>query len=74
MRFYEIFIFSVQIADIPKTFHQNNLIGDINDDNTIDILDVVSLVNLILGITDQNVDADINLDNMAFAVLLLIVN
>ena len=42
---------------------QNNLIGDINNDNTIDILDVVSLVNLILGITDQNVDADINLDN-----------
>ena len=42
---------------------QNNLIGDINNDNTIDILDVVSLVNLILGITDQNIDADINLDN-----------
>ena len=42
---------------------QNNLIGDINNDNTIDILDVVLLVNLILGITDQNVDADINLDN-----------
>tara|TARA_B000000441_G_C21679458_1_gene312485 strand:- start:200 stop:751 length:552 start_codon:yes stop_codon:yes gene_type:complete len=40
---------------------QNSILGDINTDNSINILDVVLLVNIILGI-DQGIGADINQD------------
>ena len=40
---------------------QNSILGDINSDNSINILDVVLLVNIILGI-DQGIGADINQD------------
>ena len=40
---------------------QNSILGDINSDSSINILDVVLLVNIILGI-DQGIGADINQD------------
>ncbi|MAQ43170.1 MAG: hypothetical protein CMG25_01605 [Candidatus Marinimicrobia bacterium] len=42
---------------------QNNMIGDINNDSSIDILDVVLLVNIVLGV-DQADGADINQDDL----------
>jgi len=45
-----------------------NYLGDLNDDFTIDILDIVSLVNIILNVNEnptdcELVDADYNVDN-----------
>tara|TARA_Y100000996_G_scaffold188686_1_gene147426 strand:+ start:1357 stop:2691 length:1335 start_codon:yes stop_codon:yes gene_type:complete len=42
---------------------QNNIIGDINNDSSVDILDVVLLVNIILGV-DQTNGVDINQDDL----------
>ena len=41
---------------------QNNLIGDLNLDQSIDILDVILLVNIILGFSDTSNESDINFD------------
>ncbi|MAJ43134.1 MAG: hypothetical protein CMF96_00130 [Candidatus Marinimicrobia bacterium] len=41
---------------------QNNLIGDINLDNTIDVLDIILIVNMILSNT-ENDSGDLNSDN-----------
>lgn len=41
----------------------NNLIGDINNDQIVDILDIVLTVNIILGNIEGNIYADINNDN-----------
>ena len=40
-------------------------LGDINNDSAIDILDIISLVNMILGINEENLDsADMNFDGV----------
>jgi len=60
--------------DINPTYHtydkknyvfnvyRNQILGDINSDDTINVLDVVILVNIILGNSDETSNADINLD------------
>ena len=48
------------LAKLSKILY-NSISGDINSDNSINILDVVLLVNIILGI-DQGIGADINQD------------
>ena len=37
--------------------------GDVNNDNNVDVLDVVLVVNMILGSESQNFSADLNNDN-----------
>ena len=44
--------------------YRNQMIGDINLDNTINVLDVVILVNIILGNSEQTSNADINSDGI----------
>ena len=44
--------------------YRNQMIGDINLDNTINVLDVVILVNIILGSSEETSNADINLDGI----------
>ena len=39
-----------------------SMLGDINNDSTIDVLDAVLLVNIVLGISTSNSNADINQD------------
>jgi len=39
-----------------------NVSGDINEDGNVNVLDVILMVNMILGITDVDVPADINND------------
>jgi DNA-binding beta-propeller fold protein YncE len=54
-----------------------NLLGDINIDNVIDILDIVLIVNYILGNIDyfDSIDADLNYDGIIDIVdILLVVN
>ena len=40
----------------------DSMLGDVNSDNLINILDVILVVNIILGINDFNNLADINID------------
>ena len=42
----------------------SSLIGDINSDGVVNILDVVVLINIILGAEDENVACDLNGDNI----------
>ena len=44
--------------------YRNQMIGDINLDNTINVLDVVILVNIILGNSEQTSNTDINSDGI----------
>ena len=50
------------------------LLGDLNDDGIINILDVVSLINIILGVSEDNSIGDLNQDeifNVLDVVLLI---
>tara|TARA_B100002051_G_scaffold32482_2_gene25359 strand:+ start:1662 stop:2996 length:1335 start_codon:yes stop_codon:yes gene_type:complete len=58
-----IAIDSGQFGFLKLNTIQNNMIGDINNDSSIDILDVVLLVNIVLGV-DQADGADINQDDL----------
>ena len=49
----------------PLDYLEQSTPGDINDDNTINILDVVLLVNIILGSNDFVSEADLNGDGIA---------
>jgi len=42
----------------------SSLPGDLNDDGTVNILDVVLLVNIVLGIEDFNPAGDMNTDGL----------
>lgn len=52
-----------QIIDILTNNYQNNIIGDINSDELVNVLDVVLIVNLILS-SSFDTSADINEDNV----------
>ena len=42
----------------------SSLLGDVNDDGVINILDIIQLVNIILGIENYNSMADVNSDGI----------
>ena len=49
--------------------------GDINYDNNINIVDVVSLVNVILGLSDSSIICDINSDGTVNVIdVIILVN
>ena len=41
---------------------RNQILGDINSDNTVNVLDVVILVSIILGNAEETPNSDVNLD------------
>ena len=50
------------------------LVGDINSDGVVNILDVVGLINIVLGLVDENSAGDLNSDgsvNVLDVVLLV---
>ena len=49
----------LKLSDIQSNI---SMLGDINNDSTIDVLDAVLLVNIVLGISASNSNADINQD------------
>ena len=55
---FDDFTFSVNVKDDFQ-------VGDVNMDGSVDISDVVALVNMILGSTEMNVAADVNNDSQA---------
>ena len=58
-----IAIDSGQFGFLKVSNVQSDLIGDINNDSSIDVLDVVLLVNVVLGLS-QSEGTDINQDSM----------
>ena len=47
-----------------KGIGESNLLGDVNQDFVIDVLDIISLVEIILGSSDYINNADLNNDNI----------
>ena len=59
----------------PDSYFNSFIIGDINQDGDIDILDVVLLVNMILGEISTDVSADLNSDSTVDVLdIVLLVN
>ena len=44
-------------------FEQESLLGDLNGDNNLNVLDVIILVNMALGNTEIDLNGDMNADN-----------
>ena len=42
----------------------NTLSGDVNEDGTINVLDIILIVNIILGLNDYTSAADVNSDTI----------
>jgi len=55
---------SVTLGDCVEMDFSSSLLGDINDDGVINVLDVVGLVNIVLGIEDFNPAGDMNNDGL----------
>ena len=54
---------------------ENYILGDINSDQVVDLLDIISTVNIILGHSDFNQNADLNNDNaINIQDIILIIN
>ena len=45
-------------------FDNTNFLGDLNEDGTINVLDIISTVNIILGTSDFNSNGDMNQDSI----------
>ena len=59
----------------PEFFDSQYMLGDVNGDETIDILDVVICVNIVLGSADSNPAADMNSDGIVNVLdIILIIN
>jgi len=52
----------VTLGSCTEMNFTNNLYGDINEDDIVNILDVVILVNMVLGLSDSTLAADLNND------------
>jgi len=64
-----------QLAPDGNYCPQNQLQGDINSDNIVNILDVISCINIILGYSDTIVLADLNNDNVVDVLdIIILVN
>ena len=54
----------VALGDCTALIFSSFTLGDLNDDGTVNILDVVLLVNIVLGIEDFNPAGDMNTDGL----------
>ena len=52
------------IRDILEDHYQQSILGDVNEDGVINVLDVIGLVNIILG-SQFDSNADINSDGVS---------
>jgi len=55
---------SIALGDCAEMDFSSSLLGDINDDGVINVLDVVVLVNIVLGIEDEIPAGDLNSDGV----------
>ena len=47
---------------LPFIIINDGLLGDLNDDQTLNIEDIILMVNMILDLIDDDIDADMNED------------
>ena len=65
----------LSVIPITITFIDNSVVGDINGDEIINVLDVVIIVNLIVNNAEYNEDADLNDDGIINVLdIVLLVN
>ena len=51
------------------------MLGDINNDGTISVLDVISMINMVLGNANIDMVADVNFDGTVVVIdIILVVN
>ena len=55
---------NVNLGGCVEMNFSNSILGDINDDGMVNVLDVVLLVNIVLGLSEGNSSADINNDGV----------
>ena len=66
---------TVRAIKYSYDFFQLNNIGDLNNDGFINILDVIILVNVILGVVESNDSFDFNNDNFVDILdIILLIN
>jgi len=66
----------VTLGDCTEMPFSNSILGDLNDDGLVNVLDVVVLVNMVLGLAGQNPAGDLNNDgliNVLDVVILVII-
>jgi len=63
---YTLNVFTDNQMDLQQTiiFDNNMVIGDLNGDYIVNILDILIMVNIIMGSIDDPGNADINDDNI----------
>ena len=54
----------VTLGDCTEMFYSSTIYGDLNGDALVNVLDVVVLVNMVLGLADSTNSADLNNDNI----------
>jgi len=55
---------NVTLGSCSAIEFSSSIPGDLNDDGLVNVLDVVVLVNMVLGISEQNYSGDLNNDNL----------
>jgi len=53
---------AVRALKYPVDYFENLIYGDLNNDDTINVLDIIIMVNIILNINESQDSADLNLD------------
>ena len=65
----------VSVIPITATLADNSVPGDVNGDDIANVLDIVIIVNLIIGDSEYNENADLNLDGIVNVLdIVLLVN
>ena len=63
---YTLNVFTDNRIDLQQSiiFEKNMMMGDLNEDYIVNILDILIMVNIIMGSIDDPGNADINDDNL----------
>ena len=55
---------SVTLGNCEEMDFSSGIVGDLNDDGLVNVLDVVVLVNMVLGISEAELTGDLNNDGL----------
>ena len=59
----------------PSAINDDNLLGDVNQDGSVSVLDVIQMINMVLGNSETDLIADINSDGVVDVIdIILVVN
>ena len=54
----------VQLGDCTEIYFSNFVLGDLNDDGLLNVVDVILLINIVLGLEDENPAGELNNDGI----------